>query len=107
MKRSEIPVWNGEVTKLWSQVSEVKRLVRIHNYLQRMELAGEFDHATPFEAAHELLFAPGSLRYVWQTTGRSTPSGFDMTRRTPSTETPSNVELREAIERERRERGMR
>lgn len=104
--RSDIPAWNAEVVKLWNMIRQVKRLCRIHNYLQRLELAGNLDNSSPFEAAHELLFAPGELRYVWQTTGRSTSSGFDMSRRAPSDQTPSRTELREELERQKRDRGL-
>lgn len=106
LMRSGIAAWNAEVTKHWNMIRQVKRLCRIHNYLQRLELAGNVDNSSPFEAAHELLFAPGELRYVWQTTGRSTSAGFDMNRRAPSSETPSRTELREELERQRRDRGL-
>ncbi len=101
MARSQIAAWNSEVGKLWNLVREAKRLARLHNYLQRLELAGNADNGALFNSAHELLFAPGELRHVWQTTGRSTAHGFDMRRRAPSTETPSRTEQREAAERER------
>jgi hypothetical protein len=80
MKPSQIPMWNEQVRKLWGAISEVKRVCRIHDYLSRQTLASPGAAQTAFDAAHQLLYEPGSRGYVYKLMGQKTPMGLDMTR---------------------------
>ena len=91
---------------MWASIAEVKRLCRIHSYLERLGLAGTVDRDTPFKAAHELLYAPprekpkeantGSqtqqnaepiaYREVYKIVGTRNAAGIDMMRRGKSLE---------------------
>lgn len=74
MRASAVNQWNDEVRKLWASLAEVKRLCRIHSYLERLGLAGAADRDTPFKAAHELLYAPPQERRVEPAPGQVRPA---------------------------------
>jgi len=91
MRKSTIKAWNREVRKLWDLIAEVKRLCRIHNYLERLNLAGAAFADVPFKAAHELLYAPGEGREVYKLAGgRNSLGGTDMRRRGKSLDEPED-----------------
>ena len=83
MKPSLIPMWNDEVKKLWSAISEVKRVCRIHDYLSRQTLASPGAAQTAFDAAHQLLYEPAGRGYVYKLMGQKTAMGLDMIRTAP------------------------
>lgn len=108
MRASAMPLWNSDVRAMWASIAEVKRLCRIHSYLERLGLAGTVDRDTPFKAAHELLYAPPrerpretnttgqaqqnqemepiAYREVYKIVGTKTAAGIDMMRRGKSLE---------------------
>ena len=84
IRRSDYKWWNVEVGKLWGLVRETKRLCRIHNYLERLNLTGSACVEGPFNQAHDLLFAPGTRDKVYRLVGGRTFGGLDMRRRGPA-----------------------
>lgn len=66
LSESKSATWNTGLNNLWRRVQESKRLVRIYDYLMRIDLAPRGDAAFFFKDAHQLLFVPNDARLVWQ-----------------------------------------
>jgi hypothetical protein len=69
MEAASFPDWNHMVQCLWSEVSTVKQVCRIHHHLAAMGLASTGRARAPFEDAHRLLFCQGAKHLVWQPVG--------------------------------------
>ena len=69
MRIKDAPVWNDQVTALWTKIGEIKRLCRVHDYLRRLGLAGAANATEAFDKSHEMLYALGHPGQVYKTFG--------------------------------------